>query len=114
VSDLTGLIAVGIPFAAVVLGIGTGMLKVFLSSQERRLEMKLRLKQDMDTSVKQQIEALRADMAGLRDTSTQYDMSLQRTLEGIDARVQSLERARQAHPTATVRHQDDQVQRIGH
>ncbi len=38
-----------------------------------------------------QIEALRQELAQLRDTSTQYDMSLQMTLETLQERVRMLE-----------------------
>jgi polyhydroxyalkanoate synthesis regulator phasin len=38
-----------------------------------------------------QIEALRQELAQLRDTSTQYDMSLQANLEALQERVRALE-----------------------
>jgi cell division protein FtsB len=38
-----------------------------------------------------QIEALRQELAQLRDTSTQYDMSLQANLEMLQERVRLLE-----------------------
>ena len=38
-----------------------------------------------------QIEAIRQELAQLRDTSTQYDMSLQANLEMLQERVRMLE-----------------------
>jgi hypothetical protein len=100
-----------IPLAAIVLGIATSMLKMSLKSQETRLELRLRLQQEKDAAQNQQIEALRAEVASLRDTSTQFDMSLQQTLDGINARVQSLEQARRGYTSPST--QEEQVQRVG-
>lgn len=45
---------------------------------------------DEDVAHKQ-IEALRKEITELRETTTQYDMSLQANLENLHARVRALE-----------------------
>jgi sensor domain CHASE-containing protein len=80
-----------VPITAIVLGIGTGIVKTVLSSHERQLEMRLRLKQDTSDIPNQQLDALRAEVAALRDTCTHFDMSIEATLQRLDQRVQHLE-----------------------
>jgi hypothetical protein len=101
-----------IPITAIVLGIGTGLVKLILESAEKRLEMKLRLQQGKDSGVKEQFDALRAEIAALRDTSTQFDMSLQHTLEGLESRIQNVELGKRGYSTTTAP-VEEQVQQIG-
>jgi hypothetical protein len=101
-----------IPVSAIVLGIGTGLVKIILESAEKRLEMRLRLQQGADSGVKDQIDALRAEIAGLRDTSTQFDMSLQHSLEGLSERMRAVEQGRRPYATASAPEQE-QVRQVG-
>jgi ribosomal protein L29 len=55
------------------------------------LEMELERRRLSNQEVVAQIEAIRQELAQLRDTSTQYDMSLQMTLETLQERVRMLE-----------------------
>jgi hypothetical protein len=55
------------------------------------LQMELERRRLSNQEIVAQIEALRQELAQLRDTSTQYDMSLQANLEMLQERVRLLE-----------------------
>jgi hypothetical protein len=100
-----------IPISAIVLGIGAGIVKTITNSQERRLEMRLRLQQGQSDAVTQQIAALRQEIAALRDTSTQFDVSLEQSVQRLDDRLGRLE-TKSAVQAAAPAH-DEPTQRIG-
>jgi glucose-6-phosphate-specific signal transduction histidine kinase len=62
-----------------------------LKHRKEMLEMELERRRLSNQEVIAQIEAIRQELAQLRDTSTQYDMSLQMTLETLQERVRMLE-----------------------
>jgi hypothetical protein len=100
-----------IPISAIVLGIGAGIIKTITNSQERRLEMRLRLQQGQSSDVMGQIAALRQEIIALRDTSTQFDVSLEHTVQRLDERLGRLEtKAIIPSTTSTI---DEAPQRIG-
>lgn len=80
-----------IPISAIVLGVGSSIIQSILKSQERRLEIRLRAQQGQNEDVTRQLDALRAEIAGLRDTSTQFDMSLEHTVQRLEGRVNRIE-----------------------
>ena len=83
-----------IPLAGIsipLLAIGGGIVQSILKSQERRMEMRLRAQQGQNEDVTRQLNALRAEVAGLRDTSTQFDMSLEHSVERLEERVGRIE-----------------------
>ncbi len=86
-----GEIVFMIPITAIVLGIGSGIVQSILKSQERRLELRLQAQQGKNEDVTRQIDALRAEIADLRDTSTQFDMSLEHSVERLEERVGRVE-----------------------
>ena len=86
-----GSLAMMIPITAIVLGVGGGIVQSILKSQERRMEMRLNAQQGKNEDVTHQIDALRAEIASLRDTSTQFDMSLEHTVERLEERVGRVE-----------------------
>ena len=65
-----------------------------IKTYHRRKMEELRLKQrsEIDVDTKAAIEALRKEMAALRDTTTQYDVSFDTALSRIESRVAHLER----------------------
>lgn len=81
------IIGVSIPLVAIAGSIIQNVLK----SQERRMEMRLRAQQGQNEDVTQQLAALRAEVAGLRDTSTQFDMSLEHSVERLEERIGRIE-----------------------
>ncbi len=62
-----------------------------LKHRKEMLEMELERRRLSNQEVVAQIEAIRQELAQLRDTSTQYDMSLQANLEMLQERVRLLE-----------------------
>jgi predicted RNase H-like nuclease (RuvC/YqgF family) len=56
--------------------------------------------QDME-SLKEEIKELRQQISSLRDTSTQYDMSIDHHLRDLDVRLASVEKSRRYQATAS-------------
>lgn len=83
-----------IPIVAIIGGLGTGVIKMLFSHLERKAEIRTQTLQAGDSSLRSEIEALRSELARLRDTSTQYDISIQHTLEELNTRVATLESQR--------------------
>jgi len=106
-----GILALMIPISAIVLGVGGGIVQSILKSQERRLEMRLQAQQGQNEDVTRQLDALRAEIAGLRDTSTQFDMSLEHSVGRLEERVSRVETKVAVVPT--VAPQTEEVQRAG-
>jgi predicted nucleic acid-binding Zn-ribbon protein len=84
-------LALMIPIVAIVLGVGGGIVQSILKSQERRLELRLQSQQGTNEEVTTQLKALRAEIAGLRDTSTQFDMSLEHSVQRLEERLGRIE-----------------------
>ena len=100
-----------IPICAIVLGIGAGIIKTITNSQERRLEMRLRLQQGQSSAVGEQIALLRQEIAALRDTSTQFDVSLEQTVQRLEDRLGRLETKSAAQSITTA--PEEVTQRVG-
>jgi hypothetical protein len=90
-----------IPITAIVLGIGSGIVKSILASQERRLEIRMNAQQGQSEQVAQQLQALRAEVATLRDTSHQFDVSFDEAITRLEQRVGRVE-TKTAPPIAPV------------
>ena len=98
-----GILALSIPIVAIVLGVGGGIIQSILKSQERRLELRLQAQQGKNEDVTHQLEAMRAEIASLRDTTTQYDMTNDHIVQRIEERLGRMETrlaVRQAEPRA--------------
>jgi TolA-binding protein len=106
------LVIMAIPITAIVLGIGSEMWKTFLKHQERKLEIKAGNQNAADSSVLQQIEDLREEVARLRDTSTQYDISIQHTLEELQQRMTYVEGKVQSKPFSGASEQTEEPARL--
>ena len=90
------MFAMTIPIVAIVLGVGGGIVQSVLKSQERRLALRLQSQQGTNEEVTSQLKALRAEIAGLRDTSTQFDMSLEHSVQRLEERMGRVEAKGQA------------------
>ena len=88
--DLVAL-ALMIPISAIVLGIGSGIVQSILKSQERRIELRLKAQKGQGSETIKQLEALRAEVAALRDTTTQYDLTNDRIVERLEERLSRIE-----------------------
>ncbi len=80
-----------IPLSAVVLGIGSGIVQLVLKSSERRMEIRLKAQQGQNGDMVKQLEALRAEIAALRDTTTQYDMTNDHIVQRLEERLSRIE-----------------------
>jgi hypothetical protein len=76
---------------AILCVFGTPMLLILTSHHRKMLEMKLRMHNQGDESLRASVDQLRAEVRSLRDTTTQYDMSFDTALQRIERRVDSLE-----------------------
>lgn len=83
--EFVGLIAVlcffGIPLSA-----------IWGHNRRKMMELKLRLNQGDDASVRAAVDALRAEVRTLRDTTMQYDISFDSALQRVESRVDQMER----------------------
>ena len=86
--DIVGLALIVCLFGSFVFVPITAMV---LKHRKEMLQMELERRRLSNQEVVAQIEALRQELAQLRDTSTQYDMSLQANLEALQERVRMLE-----------------------
>lgn len=81
--------------AAVVFIFGPALIvPVLAMTQKHRREMamlELEKQRKSNEEILKQIEALRQEIAELRQTTTQFDMSLQANLENLLERVRALE-----------------------
>lgn len=80
-----------IPLSAIVLGIGSGIVQLVLKSSERRMELRLKAQKGQNGDLVKQIEALRAEIAALRDTTTQYDMTNDQIVQRLEERLSRIE-----------------------
>ena len=103
-----GILALSIPIVAIVLGVGGGIIRSILKSQERRMEMRLNAQQGQNEDVTRQIDGLRAEVARLRDTSTQFDMSLEHSVERLEERVGRIETKAAPRPTTYTQPEESQ------
>ena len=80
-----------IPISAIVLGVGGGIVQSILKSQERRMALRLKAEKGQNGDLVKQLEALQAEIAALRDTTTQYDLTNDRIVQRLDERLGRLE-----------------------
>ena len=104
-------LAIAVPLSAIVLGIGSSIVQSVLKSSERRLEMRLKLQKGQSGDVGKQLAALKAEIATLRDTTTQYDMTNDQVVQRLEERLSRIEikTASQSVHSAT----EDIRQRLG-
>ncbi|MGQ9656583.1 MAG: hypothetical protein ACUVV1_01625 [Fimbriimonadales bacterium] len=84
-----------VALAAIVFIFGSALFvpiaAMVLKHRKEMLQMELEKGRLSNQELAAQIEALRQELAALRDTATQYDMSLQANLETLQERVRQLE-----------------------
>jgi hypothetical protein len=81
-----------IPIIAIVMGCSIPISRIWADHQRRILEMKLRMQNQGDSSLRAEVEALRQEVRALRDTSTQYDLSFDSALQRMEKRIEGVER----------------------
>ena|SRR5579862_5891792 len=92
---------------AIILIFGGGAIKRILDMMERRMESKIAAQ---DQNIVHEIAAMRQELAQLRDTSTQFDMSIEHRLDDMERRLGSVEThgGRAAQPAAPTPPQETQ------
>lgn len=95
-----------------IVAISGGIIKSILASQEKRLKMRLKMQQGENDEFKKQIADLRAEIAALRDTSTQFDLSLDNSVQRLESRVGHLE-TKAAGPSVQPAAEESHYQRLG-
>jgi TolA-binding protein len=86
--ELIGLVAVVLIFGPAIVIPVTAMV---LKHRKEMVRMEIERRTTVNQEIVAQIEALRREIAELRRTSTEYDMSLQMNLENLQERVRTLE-----------------------
>jgi hypothetical protein len=80
-----------IPIIAIAMVLGSKMLSMVLSHREQMASIRGSRSVTTHPDLMAELQQLRTDMARLRDTTTQYDMSIQHTLEQVQIRIAALE-----------------------
>jgi hypothetical protein len=87
--DIAALFYVPLAFLGLVLCIP--ILAILTYHKRKMLEIRLAGIQKGDQAMIERIEAVRQEVAQLRDTATQYDLSFDTALRRIESRVNALE-----------------------
>jgi hypothetical protein len=89
--DIIPMIGLAIPIVGMLGGFLIAITAILTKASARRHEMELKYKQAAPVSRDLEIKALKEELASFKDTSTQYDMSLEHTLQRIEQRISRLE-----------------------
>jgi len=105
-----------IPITAIVLGIGSSIVKTIVKSQERRYQMRLDAQNAAVGLSDKGAQSLRDEIIRLRDTTTEHAMSMQHAIDRLEQRVAHLECKATARidPTAPTTYQQPNQQTVGH
>ncbi len=101
-----------VPIVAIVGGIASGMLRMWTKHQQEMARINASRQTQNGQFSSSELETLRQEIAQLREVTTQYDMSVDRTLHETQQRLTNLEsklRATNSIPAAT---SEEQPQRI--
>jgi len=71
---------------------GIPLSAIWGHNRRKMMELKLRVNQGEDASVRSAVDALRAEVRALRDTTMQYDISFDSALQRVESRVDQMER----------------------
>ena len=80
-----------VPVVAILGAFTAGIIKIVLGHKERRAKIRDEATIRVNSSLRDEVEALRRELAQLRDTATQYDVSIQHTLEELQQRMSRME-----------------------
>ncbi len=86
--------ALSIPILSIVLGIGTAWYKQWLNFKRETMMMNQSSQPQLNASQNQAIEELRQELMAFKDTVTQYDMTVDRSLNEIKQRLDFIESER--------------------
>ncbi len=83
--------AVIIPIFGITFTMGIPLLAIWTSHQRKLAEIKASGVQSNDNSLRSEVEALRAEVASLRDTTTKFDLSFDSQLTQLETRLERTE-----------------------
>jgi hypothetical protein len=78
--------------AIVAISTGASIVNTWIKHRTRIAELRLQSPAKVDGSVRAEIEMLRQEVRQLRETTTQFDLSFDTTLQRTENQVQNLER----------------------
>jgi hypothetical protein len=114
--DVTGILFLSTPIVAIVAGVGSSIFNRWTKHEQDMAHIKAMSGQALAQGQSSEIESLRQEMSQFRDTVMQYDMSVEKTLQGIKQRLDFIEGehiARASTPTRMSDAQSPEVQEIG-
>jgi hypothetical protein len=84
-------------------GLFIGLPGVAIWAHHRRKMEELKIQQQLmvDKNVQAQLDAIRAEIQSLRDTTLQYDLSFDTNLQEMERRLHALERQSSSRPMTT-------------
>jgi aspartate carbamoyltransferase catalytic subunit len=80
-----------VPILGILAVFGIPIIAILTGHQQKMAQLRAQSQQGADKKVLDELQALRQQMAELRDTSTRYDMSFDAALQRIESRVGNLE-----------------------
>ncbi len=95
------VVVFGMSIVGAIVSIGQQTIKNVLKSQERRMELQIQAQQGQNTALAQEVATLRAEVSELRDTSTQFNLSIDHTVQTLAERVDGNAARRAPHIPAT-------------
>ncbi len=106
-----------VPLTAIVMGVGSKMVKTWTQHEREMALLNVSRRGELNSSSQQELETLRAEIAQLRDTTTKYDLSVDKALQEIQARLNTVEqRTRPSNPVSyvpTPAQEETRVQPLG-
>ena len=74
------------------LSTGGGVMNAWIKHRSKLAEMRLQAPARVDVNLRAELDALRQELRQLRETSTQYDLSLDTALQRMESRMEGMER----------------------
>ena len=106
-------VGIFVPIAAIVMGVGAGMLRIWTRHQQEMAQIRSTQQVQSNSAESANFEALRRELAQLRDTTTQYDMSVENALGEIKQRLENVESKTQT-PYRSPTQDEPPVQSVGY
>jgi len=94
--DWAAVLALMIPLSAVLLIFGIPIIAIWTDHRRKVLDMQLRSRQQADQAVMEKLAEVQRQIADLRETTTQYDLSFDTALQRVEARLNGIEQRVQA------------------
>jgi TolA-binding protein len=87
----TGVLALFIPIIAIVMGIGSAMLKMWTRHEQEMARIRASQGVEMNQTIQKQFDDMRNEIFQLRDTTTKYDLSVEQSMQELGRRITAVE-----------------------